>query len=398
MRAAFKRLLGYFAGGMAGYTAGIAGMSTVDVLSLLVGTAAVADLTLSGGVVAASTAVLIGTFGFLKHHARFHEYDDWMAMDAGEIDPELMAELAASGGPQVLEHGLDALAFIENKEERRQDFLHTLAAAGGLRFDGLRQHVTDKDTTKANHGRRVQENGANRLQRGGLTLRNLQASGRAAASLLVGGRQKAKETYAAATDHLTRTGLARLLQDAGSRAQVLAQMRADTAAQQAMLHARVTARIAACGPAAAQADGGDGAAALPLERMPEFTRALARDVGLHGRARELLQMLDAAPAGEPVPGELLARYRMLLQWDERVPDADAIAKAPRELAVYLMERAPEDYRRSRLRLHRGLLETAPLMRAARAEAPAPQLPMPDLGEDLQIGDEVAAIHGAPQHA
>ncbi|WP_220807991.1 hypothetical protein [Noviherbaspirillum aridicola] len=368
MLQSFKRLLGIFTGGMAGYTATIGGLSIVDIVSLAAGSAVVADLTLSGGVVAVSTAVLIGTYGFLKHHARFHEYDEWMNAADGEVDLELMAELAAGGG-NLLGLNLDTLSFIENKETRRQDFLHDLAwNRHGLRFDGLRAHSTDSDAVRDAVSGKQTESKSSGYRRTGLTWRNMQALGKATGSMLRGGMQRAKRSYGEATDYLTRTRLASLLSEPATAQPLRAHMKRDVEEQVALLERMLSERIAACGDAAPEVAAiGDG---VDSSHLNALRTGLLRTGTLHARANELLQALDGE--GQP-DNAAMARYLNLLQWDPALPDEAARNRAPRALAEYLMEGAPEQYRQSRLRLHRGQLETASLIPAPDA-GPVRQLP------------------------
>lgn len=365
----FKRLLGIFTGGMAGYTATIGGLSIVDIVSLAAGSAVVADLTLSGGVVAVSTAVLIGTYGFLKHHARFHEYDEWMNAADGEVDLELMAELAASGGEKMLALNLDTLSFIEDKETRRQDFLHGLAwNQNGLRFDGLREHSTDSEAVRGAVSGKRTESKSFRYRRAGLTWRNIQALGKATGSLLKGGMENARRSYGESTDHLTRTRLSALLSDPGTSGSLRDHMKQDVQEQVALLERMLSERIAACGDAAPEVvtirDGEDSS------HLNALRIGLLRTGTLHARANELLQVLDGD--GQP-DNAAMARYLNLLRWDPALPDEAARDRAPRALAEYLMEGAPEQYRQSRLRLHRGQLEAASLITAPDA-SPVQQLP------------------------
>lgn len=142
-----NRLLNWFVGGMCGYTGAMAGLSIHNLVQLAVAGSIMADLSMSCGVITATGAVLIGTLAFLRHHAKFHDYEHWLEEGHPDVDLDLLRELAA-GGQSIGEHAVDTLQFYEGKEMRRQEFLYRLAAANRRRYDKLTTHSTDSDEVR----------------------------------------------------------------------------------------------------------------------------------------------------------------------------------------------------------------------------------------------------------
>ncbi|MES2741182.1 MAG: hypothetical protein V4754_09535 [Pseudomonadota bacterium] len=186
MLKSFRNLMTCFTGGMAGYTVGMTGLSALKIAAL-VGTAAALDAGFSGGVIASTALVMFGTVGFLRYHAKLHEHEDWANSADPEVDRDLLNQLAAHGGAEVIDHAVALLRTMESKEERRQDFLFDVAKSSGLRFDGVKTHSTDMAELSAKRTAQRGEAGTNATQRflasRGMTAQNARAVGHAAAGL-----------------------------------------------------------------------------------------------------------------------------------------------------------------------------------------------------------------------
>jgi len=146
--ASFKKLMNWFVTGMAGYTGAMTGLSIVKIVSLIAGGAVVADLAVSGGILTATGAVLIGTYGFLRYHAQLHEKEEWAESDHPEFNRDLILGMISQGGTDGIDLAIQLRSLIEDKDTRRQDFLFGFAQDSGLRYDDLRSHSTNPQEVK----------------------------------------------------------------------------------------------------------------------------------------------------------------------------------------------------------------------------------------------------------
>jgi hypothetical protein len=160
-----NKLLNWFVGGMSGYAGAMTGISVHNLVQLAIAGSLIAELSMSGGVITATGAVLIGTLAFLKHHAKFHEYEHWLEEGHPVVDLDLFRELAAAGGEGIGQHAVETLRFYEDKENRRQNFLYQLADLHELRYDGLKLHSTDAEEIKTLRGEQKEASRRNASQR-----------------------------------------------------------------------------------------------------------------------------------------------------------------------------------------------------------------------------------------
>lgn len=152
-----NKLMNWFVGGMAGYTAGMTGLTAAKIATLIVGTVAVADVTASTAVLASVVAVLYGTYGFMKYHANMHAHEEWADTNDAEFDSDFMKTLAAHGGPTSIAIPVSLAHMLDQRTGDYTDFLSGLAQEHGLRFQDAKIHSTDTDETRKT--RREQKTG-----------------------------------------------------------------------------------------------------------------------------------------------------------------------------------------------------------------------------------------------
>lgn len=145
---AFDRLMSYFVGGMAGYTAGITALSAAKLAALIIGTTAVVDVTASTAIIVSVAAVLYGTYGFMKYHAKMHEHQEWAESDDPEFDAQFMKVLAALGEADSISLPTAMGKMLDDREANRNDFLVAMASRSSLRFSRLKIYSTDTQETR----------------------------------------------------------------------------------------------------------------------------------------------------------------------------------------------------------------------------------------------------------
>lgn len=403
----FDRLLAYFVSGMGGYTATVSGLSMVK---LLVVGAIAADVTLSTAVLTSAMVVLVGVYGFMKHHSREHRYAKWTDSTDVGMDRDFLLSLAASGHLDGLIQPLTLSMLVDRKRARRDDFLYALAVQAGLRPVATAIHSTDSEAVRTQRQEQKKALGNHAGQRflaaHHITSQNVQSLAKAA-GVFVGSavrrgpreaKEAAQQSHLAHTDLLSTRTLPGLLEMGRNHALLVAYMLEDVQDDIGYLEGQIQKKVQLYGADSvpARTDSAARPNGVLLEHLSAVGQRLILDKDRLRDMQELrdrLQRWKRSPAADAQEMNVLqARFLAVQQrlvFDHLEIGRDALSS---HLAHELLRHGKERDRATLGRLHLLTLDAAPLRRRAASQLPIIDTHVP--AWDRYVGEYLGADDGS----